>query len=143
MERLAVFGWHEGLPALLEGLEQHAGLRAAAVGDEAATPLMQARKATTLPCFQHLLPMARSTAYDAALVSTELTAELATTIAGQGADLILCGDQLDAASLSAAAEAASHAGVAVTVVRPSMPSAAFLFLSDLMRSGRDWTPRFM
>lgn len=144
MERLAIFGWHESLPALLDALERHAGLRAAAVGDEAAMRLMQARNATALPCFQHLLPMARSTAYDVALISTpELSPELAAAVAERGADLILCGDQMDAAALGAAAEAATREGVAVTVVRPSVPSASFLFLSDLVRSGGDWTPQLM
>ena len=144
MQRLAVFGWGDGsVSRLLAGLERHASLRAVAVGDTSAAQLARARGATGLPCYQHLMEMARVTEYDTALISTpELAAEIADRAAARGADLILTGDRMDAAALGAAATAAARHGVALAVLRPALRSAGCAFLTGLIDADGGWRPRF-
>lgn len=144
MERLAVFGWDDELSSLLAALERHASLSAVAVGDEGAARLLQARNVTGLPGYRHLLPMARTTEYDTALISTpHLAAEVAETAAEAGADLIIRGDRIDGEALSAAATASVRWGVALTVVRPLMPRHGSLYLSDLIASDAKWQPTML
>jgi hypothetical protein len=123
MDRLAVFGWDDTLPRLLSRLERYAALTPSAVGAEGATQLLQARNATGLACYRHLLPMARSEQYDAALISASAFAgEIANAAAERGADLIVRADGLDAESLSSVASAAVQHGVALSVIRTAFPT---------------------
>ena len=64
MEQLAVYGWSDATPALLETLREVAGFEAVAVGDERPAALVRARAATGLPGFQHVREMARKAAFE-------------------------------------------------------------------------------
>ncbi len=144
MDTLAVFGWRDGLAGLLCRLEQRASLRAVAVGDRHATRLVQARSETGLPCYQHLLEMARATEYDAAYIGTSaLAGEIADHAASRGADLLVNGDDMDGEAMSAVAAAAVRHGVALAVLRPALRSAGYAFLSGLAASDSRWQPRFL
>lgn len=147
MDRLAVFGWDDDLPRLLSRLDRYASLTATAVGAEGATELLQARNATGLACYRHLLPMARSEDYDAALISgagaggAALAGEIANAAAERGADLIALADRLDAESLSAVASAAVQHGVAMSVIRTAFPAPALGMLAALAAEDDHWCPR--
>ena len=147
MDRLAVFGWDDDLPRLLSRLDRYASLTATAVGAEGATELLQARNATGLACYRHLLPMARSEDYDAALISSagaggaDLAGEIANAAAERGADLIARADRLDAESLSAVASAAVQHGVAMSVIRTAFPAPALGMLAALAAEDDHWCPR--
>ena len=144
MDTLAVFGWRDGLPRLLSRLERHASLRAVAVGDQQATRLLRARSETGLPCYQHLLEMARATDYDAAYIdASALAGEIAELAASRGADLVVNGDDMDGEAMAAAATAAVRHGVALAVLRPAFLSAGYAFLSGLAASDSRWHPGFV
>lgn len=141
MDRLAVFGWDDDLPRLLTRLERYASLTAIAVGAEGATELLQARNATALACYRHLLPMARSEDYDAALIGNAAFAgEIASAAAERGADLLVRADRLDAESLSAVASAAMQHGVAMSVIRTAFPAPGLGMLAGLAAIDEDWRP---
>lgn len=144
MDRLAVFGWDDGLPRLLTRLERHASLHATAVGAEGATELLQARNATGLACYRHLLPMARSQRYDAALIGgAVLAGEIANAAAERGADLLVRADRLDAQSLSAVASAAVRHGVALSIIRTALPAPGLGMLAGLTARDGRWDPRLL
>ncbi|MEE8337020.1 MAG: hypothetical protein V3R95_03065 [Dehalococcoidia bacterium] len=142
MDRLAIFGWDDDLPRLLSRLDRHASLTAIAVGAQGAAELLQARNATGLACYRHLLPMARSEQYDAVLIGgDELAGEIASAAAERGADLIARADRLDAESLSAVASAAVQHGVAMSVIRTAFPAPALGMLAALAAEDEQWRPR--
>ena len=119
MDTLAVFGWRDGLAGLLCRLERRASLRAVAVGDRHAARLVRARSETGLPCYQHLLEMARATEYDAAYIgASALAGEIADQAASRGADLLVNGDDMDGEAMSAAAAAAVRHGEATGGAAP-------------------------
>ena len=144
MYRLAVCGWDERLPALLSHLEQRASLRPVAVGDSRPMRLASARGATGLPCYQHLLEMARVADYDAVLIETaDEAAAVAQQAAARGADLLIRGDCMDAETLSAIAVAAVRHSVALVVLRPTLRRAGCSLLADLIASESAWQPQFV
>ncbi len=150
MHDLALFGWavfarEDGsLARLLDRLERRASLRPVAVGDDSASRLVRARTATGLPCYQHLLEMARVTEYDAALINTPtFAAEIAERAAARGADLLVSGDRLDAEALSDVAISAVRHGVKLAVLRPALRDAGYAFLRGLIADDGGWAPRFV
>lgn len=70
MHRLAVYGWDDEGPRLLEALQSAATFTVAAIGDRRASALVRARAAIGSPCYQHPLEMFRNATYDAALLAT-------------------------------------------------------------------------
>lgn len=125
MEQLAVYGWSDATPALLESLREVAGFEAVAVGDERPAALVRARAATGLPGFQHVREMARKATFDAVLLGEGAhAADIAESAAARGANLILLGTLADADVLTRAAQAAQRHGVALTVLRPWLRSGA-------------------
>ncbi|MQA00985.1 MAG: hypothetical protein GEU80_17000 [Dehalococcoidia bacterium] len=143
MDQIVICGWDQRVPAILEALEAHARLRAVAVGDRQPAPLVRARAATGLACYQHVLEMLRSVPAGAMLLNMDGGAgEYARVAAAHGADLLVVGDVLDGSSLRAAATAARRHGVALAVLRPALRSAGASFLTGLAATDRTWRPRF-
>ncbi|MFN8638368.1 MAG: hypothetical protein U0360_02670 [Dehalococcoidia bacterium] len=127
MRTLAVYGWSDSTPALLEALRTRAELEAVAIGDERPAALARARTATGLAVFQHAREMARSARFDTLLLGAgEHAAEIAEVAAARGADLVAIGALASADVLSRASIAAHRFGVALTVLRPWLRDPALL-----------------
>ena len=105
---------------------------------------MRARSATGLPCFQHVLEMLRVADYEAVLIDCDLHAgEIAERAAERGADLIVSGERLDAASLASVARAATRHSVALVVLRPALHDRGYTFVSELIAADPGWQPSFV
>ena len=144
MQRLAVCGWDDDSPTLLQRLEQRAELRAVAVGARHTAELVRARSSTGLPCFQHVLEMLRVADYEAVLIDCDLHAgEIAELAAQRDADLIVSGERLDAASLAAVARAATLHSVALVVLRPALRDRGYAFVTELVAADPRWQPSFV
>ena len=106
--------------------------------------LVRARSATGLPCFQHVLEMLRVADYEAVLIDCDLHAgEIAERAAERGADLIVSGERLDAASLASVARAATRHSVALVVLRPALHDRGYTFVSELIAADPGWQPSFV
>ena len=141
MDRLIACGWDDETAPLLAALRSEARLEPVAVGDPHAGNLVRARSATRLPCYQHLHEMARAIDYEAVLIADSGYAEdLATTAALRGADLLVAASSLDAEALTGTVTAATRHGVALALFRPSLRTAGFAFLTDLIDADPRWLP---
>lgn len=144
MYRLAVCGWDAQSPALLDRLSARAALHPACVGSSRAADLVRARAATALPCFQHVLEMARVAEYDAILIDGEdHPAEIATLAAERGAALIVHGARLNGATLAAIVRATRRHGAPLVVLRPALRTAGYAFVSGMIASEPRSRPRFV
>ena len=123
MQRLAVCGWDDDSPTLLQRLEQRAELRAVAVGARHTAELVRARSSTGLPCFQHVLEMLRVADYEAVLIDCDLHA-------GEIAEL-------------AAQRAATLHSVALVVLRPALRDRGYAFVTELVAADPRWQPSFV
>ncbi len=137
MRRLAVYGWTDSTPALIEALREHARLEAVAIGDERSAALVRARGATGLPGFQHVRQMARGAEFDTILLGAGAhVAEVAEIAAARGADVLLVGALAEADALSRTAVAAHRHNVTLAVLRPWLRSPAL----ELVESRLEQTP---
>jgi hypothetical protein len=144
MHRLAVYGWDEHEPRLLNALQHAAHFTLAAVGDTRPSALVRARAATGSPCYQHAIEMFRHVRYDAALLATPAGAvQAAQAAAAGGSAVLLAGDQADGATVVEAAEAALRARVPFAVLRPRLQQAGLAFLLNLAASDTGWRPRYL
>jgi len=144
MHTLAVYGWDEHEPRLLNALQHAAPFRLAAVGDGRTAALVRARAATGTPCYQHATEMFRRGDYDAALLASSAGAvQVAQAAAGSGAALLLAGDHADGATIVDAVEAALRARVPFAVLRPRLQQAGIAFLLNLVASEPGWRPRYL
>lgn len=144
MDRIAVFGWDEATRPQLEVLERVAGLRPIAVGDRRPAALVRARRATGLPCYQHVLEMLRAADYDAALINAATGgAQAVQAAAARGAALLVVGAHADAATLMEAAEAALRYRVPLTILRPRLRQAGLAFTLGLAAADARWRPRYL
>lgn len=144
MPRIAVVGWDDRSPQVLDALERAAGLVPVAVGDRRGAALVRARQATGLPCYQHLLEMLRNTACDTALIgATSGAAQVAQTAAARGMSLLVIGATADGATLLQAAESALHHAVPLAVIRPRLQEAGLAFLCTLAAGESGWRPRYL
>lgn len=144
MNRLAVYGWDEDEPRLLDALQRDALFTLAAVGDRHASALVRARAATGRPCYQHALEMFRTARYDAALLATsEGAMQAAQAASTAGAAVLLLGKCADGATIVEASEAALRARVPFALMRPRLQQAGLAFLLNLAASDAGWRPRFL
>ncbi len=144
MNRLAVYGWDEDEPRLLDALQRDARFTLAAIGDRHASALVRARAATGRPCYQHALEMFRTARYDAALLaSSEGAMQAAQAAANAGAAVLLLGECADGATIIEASEAALRARVPFALMRPRLQQAGLAFLVNLAASDVGWRPRFL
>jgi len=144
MHTLAVYGWDEHEPRLLNALQHAAPFRLAAVGDGRTAALVRARTATGTPCYQHATEMFRRGSYDAALLASSAGAgQVAQAAAGSGAALLLAGDHADGGTIVEAVEAALRARVPFAVLRPRLQHAGIAFLLNLVAAEPGWRPRYL
>ncbi|MGE3856006.1 MAG: hypothetical protein AB7G21_03475 [Dehalococcoidia bacterium] len=144
MHTLAVYGWDEHEPRLLNALQHAAPFRLAAVGDGRTAALVRARAATGSPCYQHATEMFRREHFDAALLASAAgAAQVAQAAAGSGAAVLLAGDQADGGTILEAGEAALRARVPFAVLRPRLQHAGIAFLLNLVASEPGWRPCYL
>lgn len=144
MHTLAVYGWDEHEPRLLNALQHAAPFRLAAVGDGHAAALVRARAATGSPCYPHATEMFRRNHFDAALIASSSGAgQVAQAAAGSGAAVFLAGDQADGAAIVETVEAALRARTPLAILRPRLQHAGLAFLLNLVASEPGWRPRYL
>jgi len=135
--RLAVCGWDERAREALGALEATGAFTGAAVGDRLGASLVEARRATGLPCFQHVSEMVRAAEYDAILfAATRATGAqevptAAVVAAARGAHLLVLADGVPGAALLSAAAAATTHDVPLTLLQPATHDAG---IADLRQA---------
>ncbi|GMU41767.1 MAG: hypothetical protein AMXMBFR23_26330 [Chloroflexota bacterium] len=120
VQRLAVCGWDEAVPALLGALEATGAFRATRVVDHSSAALVRARQVTGLPCAIHPAAALRTEEIDAVLLATPGHAAAAVdAVHRRPATLIVAPELLDPESLRLIAAAAAEDALPLVALRPA------------------------
>lgn len=137
---LAVLGWTAESAEALAALERTRAYRAVAVCDASGAALVQARRMTSVGCYQQARQWLASGDYDALLIGSPQSGGIAALAASRGADLLLLPGACDADTLEGASEAARRSGVRLVLLRPETHDAGLADLRRLLGSP-GWEPR--
>lgn len=137
VQRLAVCGWDEAVPALLGALEATGAYRATRVVDHASAALVRARQVTGLPCAMHPAAALRAEETDAVLLATPGHAAAAVDAAHRRpVTLLVAPELLDPESIRLIAGAAVEDALPVITLRPAFRGSG---LAAIAAAARDET----